>query len=178
MKFSSILERKLTEVSLVYSEQPSLPLILHHSREDLIAKTMSDVQTFDRATAEKEVDKFLMDAEMVNLYIQFQKKLEEDPDFAVPAEKEEGFFSFRTLVFGYLGYVILTSVPAYFRKYVAEQEAAGTWQGTNIPLVDEWIEKTRPAVEAAQQAAAEAAQSASADVVQAVSDAVQSSGLQ
>jgi hypothetical protein len=36
------------------------------SRESLIARTLEDISSFDRPKAEAEVDKFLMDAEMVS----------------------------------------------------------------------------------------------------------------
>ena len=36
------------------------------SRESLIARTLEDISIFDRPKAEAEVDKFLMDAEMVS----------------------------------------------------------------------------------------------------------------
>jgi hypothetical protein len=44
------------------------------SRQDLIEKCMNDVKGFDRDQATKEVDKFLMDAEMVNILIAFNKR--------------------------------------------------------------------------------------------------------
>lgn len=123
------------------------------SREDLIAKTLQDIPSFTRATAEVEVDKFLLDAEAVNMFINFGKAKEDDPDFEVPAPPEEGFFSFRTLVLGYLGYVAVTSAPVIFRKWVAKQEAAGTWEGTHISFVDDWIANTPvPVKEAADVA--------------------------
>lgn len=136
-------------------------------REDLVQKTMRDISSFSREKAEKEVDKFLLDAEMANLYIQFMKKKEEDPDFEVPAAEEEGFFSFRTLIYGYLGFVAFTTIPAVFRNWVAAQEVAGTWHGTNIQAIDNWIQNTAPTKIPAAAAA-----------IQTVSDAVSSGGLQ
>lgn len=148
-----------------------------NSREDLIEKTLSDISSFNREKAAAEVDKFLMDAEMVNLYIQFMKEKEKDPDFEVPAtgEEEEGFFSFRTVLYGYLGYLGLSAARRPLQSWVAEQEAAGTWHGTGIPVVDDWI---RNAPAALPSEAVEAKANVAADtVVQAVSDAVeQSSG--
>ena len=125
---------------------------------------MNDIPSFTRAKAETEVDKFLLDAEMINVYINFGKKLEEDPDFKVPdsAEEDSGLFSFRNIIALYIGYVALTSTPQYFRRWVASQEAAGTWHGTNIPLIDEWIRNTTPVkVEAAVQAASDVADAVS-----------------
>lgn len=92
------------------------------------------------------MDKFLLDQEAVQMYINYGKAKEDDPDFEVPAPPEEGPFSFRKLVIGYLAYVVLTSIgPKYFRGWVAEQQEAGTWEGTGIKAVDDWIANT-PAV--------------------------------
>jgi hypothetical protein len=147
----------------------------------LIAKTLEDIPTLDRVQAEAEVDKFFMDCEMVNLYIQYGKEVEKDPNFAVPdTEADEGFFSFRNIVIGYLGYVAATSVPQVFRGYVAEQQVAGQWKPTNVPLVDDWIERTSPeamarvlqkaaAVVAGESVSPQAA--ADATTIQAVTDA-------
>jgi hypothetical protein len=84
---------------------------------------MTDIPAFDRAKAEQEVDKFLMDYEMANLYIQYGKEIEKDPDFVVPdTNEEEGLFSFRTVVIVYLCYVAVTTIPDMVRQYIAEQE--------------------------------------------------------
>jgi hypothetical protein len=40
--------------------------LLSFSRESLIGRTLEDISDFDRPKAEAEVDKFLMDAEMVS----------------------------------------------------------------------------------------------------------------
>lgn len=137
----------------------------------MIQKTLDDISAFNGEKAASEVDKFLMDGEMVNLYIQFQKEKEKDPDFVVPgAEEEEELFSFRNLVFAYIAYVVFfKSGPVAFRNWVAQQEAAGTWHGSGIQAIDDWLANT-PAVPVPDAAVTE--------TVQTVSDAVQSSGLQ
>jgi hypothetical protein len=98
----------------------------------------------------------------IGMYIQYQKVLEEDPDFVVP-EKKEDLFSFRNIVIVYLGYIAVTTGPTVLQKYVAAEQAAGSWQGTNIPFIDEWLERSMAV--------------GGDGAVQAVSDAVQSSGL-
>jgi hypothetical protein len=45
------------------------------SRESLIARTLEDISIFDRPKAEAEVDKFLMDAEMVSYFISRSSRL-------------------------------------------------------------------------------------------------------
>jgi hypothetical protein len=137
-------------------------------KEDLIAKTMEDLPQFDRESATKEVEKFMLDQEAINFYIKFEKKKAEDPDFAASVAKgqEEGFFSFRTLLYVYVAYLIgnILILPQ-LRNYVAEQQAAGTWQGTNIPLIDDFL--SGPAVQASAAVVT--------DTIQTVSDVVLSS---
>ena len=145
--------------------------ILECSREDLIQKTLTDLPKLDRPQAETKVDKFLLDAEMIDLYIRFGKELEKDPNFVVPetVEPDEGLFSFRTVIIAYIGYIGFGIVKNVFRGYVANQEIAGTWQGTNIGFIDDWIQQTSPAAtQQALQRAAEAAQAAATQASSAV----------
>jgi hypothetical protein len=123
---------------------------------------MRDIPNFSQAKAEEEVDKFLLDQDAIQMYINFGKAKEDNPDFEVPAPEEEGPFSFRKLVFGYLAYVVFTSIaPKAIRGWVAKQEEAGTWEGTGIKVVDDWIANV-PAVAPAADAGAAAATSISA----------------
>lgn len=84
-------------------------------REDIIEKTTQDISKFDRKRAEQEVDKLLKDPEMMNFYIEFRKRLAENPNLIQP-EEEEGLFSFRTLVFLYLAYVGVEVIYTNFLK--------------------------------------------------------------
>lgn len=112
----------------------------------MIDRTMQDIPSLDRAQAEAEVDKFLMDAECLRIYIEFNKRKAEDPDFALESkEEEEGAFSFRNFVFVYLAYVAYTSVPPMFRRWVEGKEAAGEWNGSGIKFIDDWLENGAPA---------------------------------
>jgi hypothetical protein len=88
----------------------------------------------------------------VNLYIRFQKAVEEDPDFTVQDNKEDepGLFSIRNLIIGYIGYIGTSTATSLFKQYVVEQQTAGTWEGTNIPFVDAWIEKSVTVADAVQ----------------------------
>lgn len=105
---------------------------------------MSDVPSFDRATAEAEVDKFLLDAECLRIYLEFQKRKAEDPEFALPTnnERDEGLLSFRNIVIVYLAYVGYTTVPVVFRRWVEGKQAAGEWNGSGIPFIDEWLQNS------------------------------------
>ena len=56
----------------------------------MIAKLETDVNKFNRERAEKEADKFMMDAENVNMYIRYLKDKEENPGkYAQQALEEE-----------------------------------------------------------------------------------------
>jgi hypothetical protein len=81
----------------------------------MIDKTMQDISKFDRPKAEQEVAKFMQDPEMMNYYIEFRKRLAENPNMIQPEEKE-GFFSFRTLVGFYLVYVVGDVIYTNFLK--------------------------------------------------------------
>ena len=124
------------------------------SREDLIAKTMNDIPKLSRAEAEAEVAKFMMDYEAVQMFIEFEKMREKDPTFEVPdpEKKDEGLFSFRNLVVAYIGYVAVTSGPTALQRYAAAQQAAGTWTGTGIPFVDDWLASHPLAVSSVESA--------------------------
>jgi hypothetical protein len=104
----------------------SLPqLVCSYSREGLIAKTIAHISAFDR-------------------------EVEKNPDFVVPdTDKDDnGLFSVRNIVVGYLTYVTTTSIaPQMIRRcsrYVAEQEVTGEWKPTNFGFFDDWIERTSP----------------------------------
>jgi hypothetical protein len=123
----------------------SISVYNHIRREKLISKTLTDLPTLNREVAEAEVDKFLMDCEMVNMYIQYGKEVEKDPNFSVPdndTDDNNGWFTPRNIVAGYLTYVGVTSGPQIIRRYIAEQEVKGEWQSTNIKFIDQWIENT------------------------------------
>ena len=48
--------------------------IVRCSREDIIGRFQRDNKGMERERAEAEVDKFMMDAEMVNAFIAYEKK--------------------------------------------------------------------------------------------------------
>lgn len=124
----------------------------------------------DLSRAETEVDKFLLDAEAINMYIAFQKKKEEDPNFVVPeAKKDEGLFSFRNLITIYIGYVAASEAPGFFKRWVEEKAAAGEWNGSGIAFIDEWLSKSSEKLN--PDVVSDAIKSAS-DVVQTISDKI------
>lgn len=148
-----------------------LHLLYTCSREDLITKTLKDIPKFNRETAEKEVDKFLLDAEMLKMYIQYEKEVERNPNFKVPdAENDEGFFTLQNAVILYVGFLAYSIVPDTIRSYIADQQVAGTWENTGIEFFDQWIDETTAdatakAIQRAARAAAEATAASTGNVV-------------
>ena len=61
---------------------------LYYSKEDLISKFRTDIPKLSPTEAETEVSKFLMDGEMLDLYIKYSRKKAEDPTWE-PVYKEE-----------------------------------------------------------------------------------------
>jgi len=51
------------------------------SRDDLLAKFRSDMPSLTADSAEAEVDKFLMDGEMLDVMIKYSQRKAEDPDW-------------------------------------------------------------------------------------------------
>lgn len=103
---------------------------------------MKDIPSLNREKAETEIGKFLLDSEAVNMMIQFYKMKADDPDFEVPdTNQDEGFFSLRTLVIVYLGYVAYSTFPVLIRRWIDSQT---DWQGTGIDFVDNWIATIPP----------------------------------
>lgn len=63
------------------------------SREDLISKFLADVPAFSRAEAEIEVDKFLLDGEMLDIYIKYNQRKAEDPNWEPMYAPEDNTFT-------------------------------------------------------------------------------------
>ena len=122
----------------------------------------------DQAQAEAEVDKFLLDAECLKVYIEFSRRKAEDPDFALEAreKQEEGFFSFRTVVFLYLAYVAYDAVPTMFRRWVEGKQEAGEWNGSGVQFIDDWLANAPADVPVDVDAAVDATVNAAADVAE------------
>lgn len=60
----------------------------YYSKQDLISKFQTDIPKLSPTQAETEVSKFLMDGEMLDLYIKYSRKKAEDPTWE-PVYKEE-----------------------------------------------------------------------------------------
>lgn len=62
---------------------------LRHSRDDLVTKFTADIADLSSTDVEKEVDKFLMDGEMLDMYIKYNQRIAEDPSWK-PEYAEQG----------------------------------------------------------------------------------------
>mmetsp|Transcript_12595 Transcript_12595/g.16553 ORF Transcript_12595/g.16553 Transcript_12595/m.16553 type:complete len:206 (+) Transcript_12595:185-802(+) len=119
------------------------------TREDLIDKALADIPSLDRSKAEEEVSKFLLDSDAVKVYIEYQRRKAEDPDFVVPSgEEDEGFFTVRNVFILYLSYLASSNSPDAIKEWVKSKEIAGEWSGTGIPFLDTWLSQSTDALSA------------------------------
>jgi hypothetical protein len=119
---------------------------------ELVAKFQRDNKGMDEEQADKEVSKFLMDPEMVNSYIKFERdKIENPPDRK--AEAEQTLSDPKTIA-TYAAWLIGGSSFGYIRKtYIEPKYQSGEWEPIHIPLPN-WFP-----VGGGEEAAADAAQS-------------------
>jgi len=85
----------------------------------------------DRAT--QEVAKFMLDSEMVNAYIKFERnKVENPPD--LKAEAEQTLSDPKTIA-TYAAWLVGGASFGYIRKEIIEPKyASGEWEEIHIPL--------------------------------------------
>jgi hypothetical protein len=135
-----------------------------YSRDDIVEKFTKDNKGMDPERIQTEVDKFMMDREMVESFIAFEKKKADPRNLKAEAEANLSDPStwgvYAVWIAGGAGF-------AYVKNVIVEPKyASGEWQDVHItlPLADKFA-----------QVAADAA--ATTDVSAAVVDAVTSSGL-
>ena len=122
------------------------------TRDELIAKFMKDNKSFTEEMAATEVDRFMMDTEMVDKYIAFEKRKAEN--MAKGADyfresREENLSDPSTLgvyalwIGGGVGF-------AYFKNVIAAPKyASGEWQDIHIQLPTPfWINEDAVPIEA------------------------------
>jgi len=112
----------VTEDKLAIGLNPVTLVQYLGSREFLVTKAMEDIPALDRVQAEEEVDKMLMDVEVISAYAEFNKWREENPDVELPDEDDEGLFSLRNIVGGYATFIAGTKGYNY---YVLNYESQG-----------------------------------------------------
>jgi hypothetical protein len=96
-------------------------------------KFQRDNKGMDEERADAEVSKFLMDAEMVNSYIKFEKdKVENPPDYK--AEAEQTLSDPKTIA-TYAAWLIGGGSFGYIRKEIIEPKyASGEWEEIRITI--------------------------------------------
>jgi len=102
------------------------------TREDMTAKVLKDNRSFDEDRAADEVTKLMMDAEMVNSFIAYEKK-KADPNFIKEIRDET--LSDPRVIAQYIAWIGGGVGFAYFRNKVIEPKfASGEWQPIKIKL--------------------------------------------
>jgi len=69
------------EEKLALGIDPDEVLEFVGTRDDLVAKFSADIPKFSPSEVEAEVDKFLMDGEMLDVFIKYNQRKAEDPDW-------------------------------------------------------------------------------------------------
>lgn len=136
-----------------------------NSKADLVAKFQRDNKTMDEEKANEEVSKFIMDAEMVNAYIKFEKdKVENPPNYREEAEQT---LSDPKTIATYAAWLIGGASFGWVRNTIIEPKyASGEWEEIHIEIPSLW----KPAEEVAASAVDSVAQAATDSVAQAIVD--------
>lgn len=119
------------------------------TRNDLITKMESDFKKFNREKVEKEVDKFMLDAEGVNMYIRYLKDKEENPGkYAQQALEDELSLSNPKTLATYGAWLVGgLSFGAIRKEFIDPKFESGEWKPLSIELPsflrpDEAVETT------------------------------------
>jgi hypothetical protein len=138
-----------------------LIISLHFRKDELVGKFQRDNKGMDEEKANEEVLKFLMDAEMVNAYVKFEKdKVLNPPNLKEEAEQT---LSDPKTIATYAAWAVGGAGFGVFRKEVIEPKfASGEWEEIHLGLPS-WIPQPEPAAISAVDAADSAVQ-AVADV--------------
>ena len=84
-------------------------ILICFSREDLVAKFKEDIPSLSSSDLQTEVDKFLMDGEMLDTFVKYNQRKAEDPDWEpiYAPENNSAFRQVTDFVSQYGFYVIL-----------------------------------------------------------------------
>lgn len=104
-----------------------------YRKGELMEKFQRDNKGMSEERADEEVSKFMMDSEMVNAYIKFERnKIENPPDRK--AEAEQTLSDPKTIA-TYVAWIIGGAGFGYVRKSIIEPKyASGEWEEIHIPL--------------------------------------------
>jgi len=106
------------------------------TRNDLMKKMEADFKSLSSERVEKEVDKFLMDAEGVNMYIRYLKDKKENPaKYANRALEEELSLSNPKTLATYGAWLVGGVSFGYFRKeFIDPKFESGEWKALSFEL--------------------------------------------
>jgi hypothetical protein len=90
-------------------------------KQELIDRFRKDNSEFSEERATEEVERFLMDPEMVNAFIQYEKNMEENPT-SFQQEAESTFKDPKTIA-TYAAYLVAGSSIGYIRKTFFPEQA-------------------------------------------------------
>lgn len=109
------------------------PFPFFDSKQDLVEKFQRDNKGMDEERATQEVAKFMLDAEMVNAYIKYERnKVENPPDLRAEAEEN---LSNPKILGTYAAWLIGGASFGYIRKEIIEPKyASGEWEEIHISL--------------------------------------------
>mmetsp|Transcript_6963 Transcript_6963/g.8475 ORF Transcript_6963/g.8475 Transcript_6963/m.8475 type:complete len:233 (+) Transcript_6963:118-816(+) len=102
------------------------------TREEIIEKFESDNESFTLERATEEVDRFLMDAEMINAWITYEKRKAANPDAFKVAELEEAPSTAKTIATYAAWLVGGASFSSIRQNYVEPKYASGEWERPNF----------------------------------------------
>jgi len=99
------------------------------TREELIEKFEDDNESFTLERATEEVDRFLMDAEMINAWITYEKRKAANPDaFKALEESEEAPSTVKTIA-TYAAWLVGGATFSSLRQnYIEPKYASGEWE--------------------------------------------------
>ena len=102
------------------------------SRDNLIARFESDNPKFDMERAAAEVDRFMLDGEMVSKYIGFEKKKREPSNLREEAEQNlsdpSTWATYAIWIIGGAGFALVKN------KVIEPKYASGEWEDIHIQL--------------------------------------------
>ncbi|VEU43004.1 unnamed protein product [Pseudo-nitzschia multistriata] len=119
------------------------------TKEDLMEKLQADFKSYNSERVEEEADKFMMDAENVNMYIKYLKDRKANPaKYANEALEAELSLSNPKTAATYAAWLIGgVSFGVLREKYIDPKLASGEWKGITLDLP--FLHKADAAAEAA-----------------------------
>jgi len=163
----SIYERVgFTEENIAIGIDPEEVLMWLGTRDQLIQKFVSDNPKFDEEKATEEVDRFMMDGEMVSKYIEFEKKKADPSNIKDEAEATlsdpKTWATYAAWIIGGAGFAAAKNL------YIEPKYASGEWEEIKITLPEPfWLQKGAEEVASSTEAV-----QTTLDAVQTTVDAV------